>query len=336
MACFAASSGKLTRRTLYAPADLYTTRVDFHNATVFRTAPSFPRVCLDPDAPPLPDEMMEEAAWTSPTSLLQLSLSAVDCFNIFYRLHRIALATTSRWSGRVSRLTLSNLLYETQFAILSVPDRTHEFFDFDQAVGGYNSGGHESRARRADSASVVEALLAATLIFVYAALRGLPRNAKIFTILLRRLRIAIDRPRVSTFDVWNGEKNLKTLLWVLVVACSVASDADRAWWITNLSALCRAMGIWERVELESIMQCIAWTDVFFRFEMDEIWAELTQLREMGLHSEEATEASADTMDQAVLVTQTWDQSLGWSYQGKGCCAPVSFEEGRWKVDGWYI
>ncbi|RAR09727.1 cation-transporting ATPase 4 [Stemphylium lycopersici] len=203
--------------------------VDFHNATVFRTAPSFPR-----------------------------------------------------------------------FAILSVPDRTHEFFDFDQAVGGYNSGGHESRARRADSASVVEALLAATLIFVYAALRGLPRNAKIFTILLRRLRIAIDRPRVSTFDVWNGEKNLKTLLWVLVVACSVASDADRAWWITNLSALY----------------------VFFQFEMDEIWAELTQLREMGLHSEEATEASADTMDQALLVTQTWDQSLGWSYQGKGYCAPI--------------
>jgi hypothetical protein len=57
-------------------------RVDFHTAAVFRTAPTFPLIRLDPDTPSLPDALLEEAAYTSPTCLLQLPVAAIDCFNI--------------------------------------------------------------------------------------------------------------------------------------------------------------------------------------------------------------------------------------------------------------
>lgn len=249
---------------------------DFHTAAAFRTPPSFPLVCLDPDAPLLPDELMEEAAYKSPTSLLQLSLAATECFNIFYRLHRIALAMSSHWSGKVPRLTLSNLLYDMQHIVLSVPDRSRDFIEFDREVQAGRNEGEENQRKRADAASVVEGLLAATLIFVYTALRGLPANAKILAILLGRLRIAINRPATSAVEVWGREKNLKTLVWVLVVACSVVkSDEDRAWWISKLSGVCGILGIERQAELEDTMQHIAWIDVFFNRKLDKIWEEMT-------------------------------------------------------------
>jgi hypothetical protein len=256
-------------------AEVYAIRIDFHTAAAFRTPPSFPLVCLDPDAPLLPDELMEEAACTSPTSLLQLSVGATECFNIFYRLHRIALATSSHWCRRVSRLTLSNLLYNTQYIILSVPDHSREFIEFDREAQDYKDENQENRRNKADAASVVEGLLAATLIFVYTALRGLPPNARIFSILLDRLRMAIDRPASSMVEVWGREKNLKMLVWVLVVACSVvSSDKDRTWWISKLSSLCRILEIRLQDELENAMQHIAWVDTFFDGKLEGIWAEM--------------------------------------------------------------
>jgi hypothetical protein len=257
---------------------MHLTRMDFHTAAAFRTPPSFPHICLDPDTPPLPGELMEEAASTSPTSLLQLSCAAIDCFNIFYRLHRLALATSSHWRGQAARRTLSNLLYEIQFIILSVPDRSHDFWDCDWGIQHESSEDHHRRKNRANAASVVEALLAAALIFVYAVLRALPLHTKIFTILLSRLRIAIDRPRTSVVEVWKREENLNMLLWVLVTACSVASGAERTWWITQLSELCEEMDIISRHRLENEMRHVAWTDLFFDDKMDGIWAEVMQLR----------------------------------------------------------
>ncbi|KAJ5028306.1 MgtA, cation transport ATPase [Bipolaris maydis] len=257
---------------------------DFHTAAAFRTPPSFPLVCLDPDAPLLPDELMEEAAYTSPTSMLQLSLAATECFNIFYRLHRIALAMSSHWSGKVSRLTLSNLLYDMQYIVLSVPDRSRDFIEFDREVQAGRNEGEENQRKRADAASVVEGLLAATLIFVYTALRGLPANAKIFVVLLGRLRIAIDRPATSAVEVWGREKNLKMLVWVLVVACSVVtSDDDRAWWILKLSDVCGILGIERQAELEDIMQHIAWIDVFFDRKLGKIWEDRTRWRRCEIY-----------------------------------------------------
>jgi hypothetical protein len=322
---------RLNLPTNFSPANRL--RMDFHTAAAFHTPPSFPHICLDPDTPPLPDELLEEAACTSPTSLLQLSLAAIDCFNIFYRLHRLALAVSSHWHGRIARLTLSNLLYEAQFIILSVPDFSRDFHDYDREEYG---NGHEHKKSRADAAGVVEGLLAATLIFVYAALRALPTNAKLFTILLDRLRIALDRPNTSAIDVWRQENNLKMLLWALVVACSVAPSDGRAWWVSMLSDVCEDMHITSRLELEENLQWVAWSDAFFAGELGGVWAEVLRLRRPVGVLTAFGDAATSTIDPSLLATQTWDKNEDLREDHKGYEAPVDFEEGRWKVSNWYV
>jgi hypothetical protein len=330
MACCAESYGKLqfTTPPNSLPSQLMAAlRMDFHTAAAFHTPPSFPHICLDPDTPPLPDALLEEAAYTSPTSLLRLSLGAIECFNIFYRLHRLALAVSTHWQGRVARLTLSNLLYEMQFLVLSVPEYSREFLDFDRDE---NEEGYEKRKSRADAASILEGLLSATLIFVYAALRALPTNATLFTILLRRLRIALDRPGTSVIEVWTAANNGNMLVWVLVVACSVAQPLEsRAWWVAVLAEVCGEMDITSRVGLEDVVKRVAWVDGFPEGELDGMWAEVLRLRR-------SAGVGTAWVDPSLLATQTWDKGVGWGGDGEGYEAPVDFEEGRWKVGNWYV
>jgi hypothetical protein len=338
-ACCAASYGKLQRTTPHTYHLTDAIRMDFHIAAAFHTPPSFPHICLDPDSPPLPDGLLEEAAYTSPTSLLQLSLRAIDCFNIFYRLHRLALAASSHWQGRVARLTLSNLLYETQFLILSVPDYSREFLDFDREVTEEQAEAYTYRKSRADAASILEGLLAATLIFVYAALRALPTNAKLFTILLHRLRIALDRPGTLVIEVWKRENNVNMLVWVLVVGCSVAPLESRTWWVAVLAEVCGEMDITSRVGLEDVLKRVAWIDVFFEGEMAGMWEEVLRLRRLAGAGGSITvsgEGLMGTIDPSLLATQTWDKEVEWGDDGNGYEAPVDFKDGRWKVGNWYV
>ncbi|KAH7084150.1 hypothetical protein FB567DRAFT_528483 [Paraphoma chrysanthemicola] len=253
------------------------TWVDFHTAAAFHMPPSFPQIRLDPDAPPLPDKVLEKAALTSPTSLLQLSMAAIDCFNIFYRLHRLAIAASSYWRSQVNPLTLSNLLYETEYIILSVPDCSRDFLDFDLETKPERDKDLQDRDNTAHAASVVEALLAAAQIFVYAALRELPTNAKIFAILLERLRIAVARPSICTIYVWKKERQLHMLLWTFVVACSVAPAGEcRSWWIERLTDIIVDMKIRSRFDLEMVLQRVAWVDTYFNSVLGAMWEEVAQ------------------------------------------------------------
>ncbi|KAF2261298.1 hypothetical protein CC78DRAFT_535759 [Lojkania enalia] len=308
--------------------------VDFHTAAAFHTPPSFPQIRLDPDTPPLPDILLEEAAFTSPTCLLQLSLSAIDCFNIFYRLHRLAIATSSHWILKVNRLTVSNLLYETEYIILSVSDYSRYFLDFDLELKDEKDEDNEEQARMADAASVVEALLASTQIFLYAALREIPPKARIFSILLNRLRLALDRPNSKMVEVWKRERNFNMLVWVLVVASSVASAwGERSWWIRRLSEVVKELGICDELELEALLQRVAWTDIFFRNNLNEVW------EEVHLHLNATQEVDA-LLPHALSTNLQVGQGETIDPRLLGPVGPpiqqcIKFDMCRWKVDGWY-
>ena len=294
-----------------------TVRVDFHTATAFHTPPSFPQIHLDPDTPPLPDALLEEAACTSPTSLLQLSIAAIDCFNIFYRLHRLSLAASSHWIDRVDRLTLSNLLYETEYTILCVPDYSRHFLDFDPETEDESDEKQGQRKSIAGAASVVEALLPATQIFVYAALREIPLNARIFNILLDRLRIAIERPRISTIESWKRQKNPNLLIWVLVVACSVTpAHEGRVTWISKLSETLKDLNISNRIELEGILKLIAWIDTYSNGDLDDIWKEILHFRSSG-----STTERQFIIDSMMPASQIPGTRKDWGY-GNSFSAPM--------------
>lgn len=244
-------------------------RVDFHTATAHHTPPSFPFIPPDPSNPTLPDVFQEEAACTSPTSLLHLSLAAIECFNIFYRLHRLGLALSPRWFGRIDRRTLSDMLYEVEYMVLNVPDYSRVYIDFDFEQDGSGEE-YEMRQRDANSAAIVEGVLAACQIFIYAALRGVPKNAKIFEILLERVRRALDRPSSRTiFEIWNEQGNTNVLLWMLVIACSVAKD--RAWYVERTEEVLYEMRLENRIEMEMGLRNVAWVDGCLDRVMVDVW-----------------------------------------------------------------
>jgi hypothetical protein len=129
------------------------------------------------------------------------------------------------------------------------------------------------------------------------------------------------------------------LVWVLVVACSVAPLESRAHWIAVLSEVCGEMNITSRIELGDVLKRVVWIDVFFDGEVAGIWAEVLRLRRTTGAGDFITvwgEASMSTIDPLLLATQTWDKEIEWGNNGKGYEAPVEFEDGRWKVGNWYV
>lgn len=297
-------------------------RVDLHTAAVFRTVPVFPLIRLDPDVQPFPEALLEEAAFKSPTSLLQLPVAGVDCFNIFYRLHRLALAISAAWIGQVSRLTFSTLLYEVEHIILSVRDYSRDFLEFDLDPRNDSCENYEQRKNWADGASLIEALLAAAQMFVFAALRELPPQAKIFKVLLERLRVATERRNVSTLALWKKTKSHHILLWVLAVASSVATPHGcSSVWINRLAEVAEDLGITNRAKLEACLERVAWTDVFFGNKLDSIWAAMR----VGVQDSRVAPRAEfhGTIDPKLL--QRPDEMPS-----------VAFEKGRWRVGGWYV
>ena len=166
--------------------------------------------------------------------------------------------------------------------ILSVPDHSQDFIHFEPGTEEDQDADYEVRKMLADGASVTEALLAAAQIFVYAALREIPPQTKIFSVLLERLRVAIDQPGMSMVARWKEARNLITLLWVLVVASSVATEAyERAWWIGRLSNVVQELGIKSQTELEGVLVRVAWTDVFFGAGIGGVWSDIgTEIRRL--------------------------------------------------------
>lgn len=267
-------------------------------------------------------------------------MSAIDCFNIFYKLHRLSLAASSHWISRVNRVTLSNLLYETEFVVLSVPDHSREFLSFDIENKDEQDEDYDQRKSTADAASVVEGLLTATQIFIYAALREIPRKVKIFTILLERLHIATKRPHISTTTVWKREKNLSMLVWVLVVACSVAPAGEqRAIWMSMLAETMNEELILTQEDLKAALKRVVWTDTYFNPVLNGIWDELRRLRSAKRTANGETKVEqpvTHVIDPLFFESHMDNDVIGWGYGDDRFSAPMNFEEGRWKVNGWYV
>lgn len=177
------------------------------------------------------------------------------------------------------------MLYETEYTILSVSDYSRDFLDFDLAANNVIETDDDEdldwdeKRKAANSACVVEAILAACQIFIYAALRDVPTNARIFAILSNRLRGAVARPNVNVLELWRQEHNLPVLLWVCVTACSVATSGEsRAFWIARLVDVTVELNVTSRFDLEMALRRVAWVDTYFNSAMGGIWDEIAQSR----------------------------------------------------------
>ncbi|PVI01904.1 hypothetical protein DM02DRAFT_331986 [Periconia macrospinosa] len=263
--------------------------VDFHTAIALRRPPVLPLVLDGPEPPPLPQTLLEEATNNSSLSLLQLPVSPIECFNIFQTMHLLALATTSRYVDEVDRLTYSNMLYELEFFILSTIDYSLDMtalvqnrlrITYDQKSPESEASDNDYARKTHDettAAIITEAVLTSAQIFICAAMRDIPPSTKLYTILLQRLRGAIEWPGVSIINTWKEVKNLHILLWALVVGACVAPRSKREWWTERIGQVMREMGVCTLGALEGVLTEVAWTDYTFADALRGVWAQVDEV-----------------------------------------------------------
>ncbi|OCK84309.1 hypothetical protein K432DRAFT_378712 [Lepidopterella palustris CBS 459.81] len=320
--------------------------VDFHSASAFRTRPIFPFIPSDDSTTCFPDELLEEAACSSPTSLLQLSLASIDCFNIFYRLHRLGLATSAQWAALVDRSALANMLYEAEYALLSMPNRSPDFLIPDRHRREGGAAESQEKDETANTAAVIEALVTAGQVFLYAALREVPLRARIFDILLSRLRATVDRPAgVDIVAIWTRERNLQVLLWTLVVGAAVGTQwgGDR-WWVVQTAQVVERLEISTREAFKEALKGVAWTDVFFGPMSEGVWEGVVKLvEEQGRDSDgqdskdgkrEVDEVLEENITPMSDVNTVSLPILSKDVESPG--ARIDFVDNRWKVGNWYV
>lgn len=217
-----------------------------------------------------------------------------------------------------------------------MPDYSRDFLGFDLDTTIERDEDYQTREDKAHASSVVEGLLAASQIFIYAALRELPTNAKIFHILVDRLRVALARPSVCNMHVWKKEGNLNMLLWTVTVGCSVAAPGEgRAWWIRNLVEIMIKLDIKTRFDLEMAMQNVAWVDTYFSSVLGGIWEEASQqcrAKVKGHCRAMVDQPLSRPVDATLLGERMWEAQIGGDFGERD----VNYDGAGWNVDGWFV
>lgn len=230
--------------------------------------------------PPFPAELLQEAAREPPISFSGLSFWVAELHDILSRLRQLALAASppAQWAERLDRRTTCYLLYEMEYLALSIPDLSQEFRSYDiglPMIGQYtDSFSANSEKMHADDASIVEALVASVQTFVFAAVRGVPPKARIFQILLERLKRALDRRDTDVTEIWRRRNGLQVLLWIHVVAYSVARHGgDGGWWVEQLAELVGELGVYSEEDWRMRLGRVAWIESYFKDVLEELRAD---------------------------------------------------------------
>lgn len=219
----------------------------YHHAAVNRTLPFYhvePSISAD-----FPDELLLEAARSAPTSILNIPSHGFEIYNILHRIHRLGLAVSEPWSGNVSRIAVSNTLHEAEYDTLALSAKFGE--------------------GRSEEVDVAHALLLASQIFLYSALRLIPLAARTCDIFLRRLMAALDKEEL--LETWTEQCSLEALLWTVSMGLMVAEGKPaRLWLQERMEVLVELLQVADFEDLESILRNYAWSD-YCRVQIRPVW-----------------------------------------------------------------
>ncbi|KAF2101228.1 hypothetical protein NA57DRAFT_72670 [Rhizodiscina lignyota] len=229
---------------------------EYHLAAAWRIRPSFEFV-PQPYHATLPDELLVEAALSSPNCLLKLTIDRHEMFNVYYSLHQVAIAYNTPWADRMDRMLMSNMLHEIDYKLLCQSSRLA-----DQNL--------EAKFPSGNAVSVIEALTVAAQMFLYGALRSIPLPIKVFDLFLSRLVAALDIQ--DLLGAWETQCTANALLWVFFVGSIVAQGRqEMPWFIDNTLDFMRKTGISTKKEYEQALKGFAWTDDFCASPCESLW-----------------------------------------------------------------
>lgn len=201
----------------------------------------------------MPEELLFSAAKDYPYALATVEQHGHTIYNVLRRLHILSLTTSSTWqrlrNTRISfRYAISNMLHEADYDLLVLAHQLKPHLE--------NGKGSNKKLLQ-----VCDALCAASQIFLFTALRGMPLGARVVEVHLARLRPCIQQPNVVS--TWQEHASIESLLWVLTVTAVAATG--RMEHLLAMNALRKACGVLEISEIEGLMKVLrghAWNDAF--------------------------------------------------------------------------
>lgn len=225
-------------------------RAEYHYAAatcsipVYRYAPSQPE-------PAIPEDLLFAAAKDYPYALATIEQHGHTIYNVLRRLHILSLTTSSGWrklrDTRIAfRYAISNMLLDTEYDLLVLAHQLKP--KLEDGKGNNNA-----------LLQVCDALCAASQIFLFSALRGMPLGARVVEIYLARLQPCIQQP--DLISTWQEHASLESLLWVLTVTAVAATGrAEHLPAITALRKVCEMLEISDIEGLMGVLRGHAWND----------------------------------------------------------------------------
>ncbi|KAF1992238.1 hypothetical protein K402DRAFT_344394 [Aulographum hederae CBS 113979] len=246
-----------------------------HFSAAHRTLPVHQYLPISPTLS-YPPALLVHAAASTPNCLLNLSLNGPQVFNIYYRIQQIGLAASSQWLPTVNRVVIADALLAVEYLVLRMDAR-------DEGSGeGFVQGGVdvdlELDVIDADAKAVVEALMAAAQIFLYAGIRLVPIVLRIYSLLVSRLRDALGQLRL--WEVWERECGGRPLLWVLFMGCLAGQKRGPwQWFVAQSASVAETLGLETPEDYKELLKTIAWTDHGMFDEVAEhVWTCMAELR----------------------------------------------------------
>jgi len=207
-----------------------------------------------------PDELLEQAALTSPTSLLNLSKYGCEVYNIVRKLHQLSLAASPGFLVNAHRVVISNQLYQTEYEILS-------FLALPSS---------ESKPEvESEVLSIAQCIIFASQIFSFCAIRVVPLELRIYDIFLNRLKTTLEATEANSWEHQGlGDARLWTVFMGLVAAQTRKEFLD--WFVIQMTMMLKEKTL-EKEALEQILRRFAWLGSLCREPLNRFWDEFVIL-----------------------------------------------------------
>jgi len=189
-----------------------------------------------------PEALLLEAARSAPTSILSIPTHGFEIYNILHRIHRLGLAVSPPWFGKVDRVAVSNTLHDAEYDMIMLSMKLAAEED-----GPYSEP------------NIASALLVASQLFLYAALRMIPVSSRSCEVFVGRLIVALNRE--DLFEAWAEQCSLEALLWVVCMGLLVASDKSRSWLQQQMEETVQLLQIRDYDDMEDILKNYAWSNL---------------------------------------------------------------------------
>lgn len=235
-------------------------RSDFCYSNVWNTQPSFPRLLSSPPPTSIPASISPalQPDQLRASHLFGTSSPIIPITHNLQTLTYLLSPTNASSHTKSSRMTASNLIYDTEYSLLALNPPYADVNSLNLALS--------------NCAFTFESLplIIALHLYLYLAIRLVPTTSQLVNTMALRLQVSLR----EVINLWDSDQEKSAwLLWMMWIG-AIASRADQRWWfVEEVRRLCSVMGIWDIEGLKENLRCVLWEEEWCGGKAEEVWEE---------------------------------------------------------------